>query len=159
MTFQFVHPAAEEFECLEDDGESTVFAYVGHDPDTTASYLVAATLSPFGDDFEYSFAIIERKDGNDRQFSSGLETKDLFEKMDRSAIRSVVLEATEILLNWKKPQTVDRCTSDANIPDSAMVKHGLVSHIFKNCGYSVTECGDWNGQLCWKAERVAQAAK
>src|SRR3974377_35790 len=103
MAFQFVHPDESEFEFIEEDGESTVLAYVGHDPDTDASYFVAATLSPFGDEVEYSFTVIERKGDQERQFTSGLETKGFFEKIDRIAIRVVILDVTEALLKWKEP--------------------------------------------------------
>ena len=156
MAFQFVQLDTDDFECIEEDGESTVLAYMGHDPDIDASYFVAATLSPFDDHVEYGFTTIERKGGEDRKFNSGLETKDIFVKPDRWLIRMVILDATEILLNWKKPALVDRCTADANLTQDALVKHNLVSMIFKKCGYKVTDCGDWNGQLLWKAERVAQ---
>jgi hypothetical protein len=114
---------------------------------------VSVALSPFGDDVEYSFTVVERKNDQERLFTSGLETKDIFGKGDRSAIRMVILDATEIVLTWKEPPLVDRCTSDANPPAGAVVKHTLVGQIFKKCGYKVTECGDWNGQLVWRAER------
>jgi hypothetical protein len=153
MAFQFVQPDAEDFELIEEDGESAVVAYVGHDPDTEASYFVSVALSPFGDDVEYSFTVVERKNDQERLFTSGLETKDIFGKVDRSAIRMVILDATEMVLTWKEPPLVDRCTSDGNLPAGAVVKHTLVGQIFKKCGYKVTECGDWNGQLVWRAER------
>ncbi len=156
MAFQFVQLDTDDYECIEEGGESTVLAYVGYDPDTEASYFVATTLSPFDGEVEYSFTIIERTGDQDRQFNSGLETKHIFLKLDRGLIRMVILEATKLLLTWKEPPVVDRCTSDANLPRAAVVKHTLVTQIFKKCGYKVTDCGDWNGQLLWKAERVAQ---
>jgi hypothetical protein len=119
MAFQFVDPG-DDYDLIEEDGDSYVLAYVGGDPATGCTYFVAATLSPFNDCVEYSFSVIERCNGNDRQFTSGLETKGLFGKADRSAILSVIGKATEILLDWKRAPVVDRCTSDANPPSGAL---------------------------------------
>ena len=154
MAFQFV---GDEFEYIEEESESTVLAYLGYDSDADASYFAAVTLSPFDDYVEYTFTVIRHREDNDEPFTSGLATKGFFEEADRKAILSLILRATELLLNWKEPPLVDRCTSDADLQPKALVKHDLVSEVFKKCGYKVTDCGDWNGQKLWKAERVEGA--
>lgn len=152
MAFQF---AAGDYQQIEEGDESTILAYLGHDPDTEAYYYAAVTLSPFEDHVEYSFTIIRRCRGEDQPFTSGLETKGMFETADRRAILGVISEATRRLLNWKKPALVDRCTSDANLTGKSLDKHTRITAIFGMCDYKVTDCGDWNGQKVWKAERVA----
>jgi hypothetical protein len=155
MAFEFVHPHSDDFDFYEENGEAGVRAYVGCDSVTGCSYYILTTLSPFDDHVEYSFTVVERKDDDERQFTSGLETRNFFGGTDRAAILMVILEATALLLNWQTPAVVDRCTSDVISDAKPKAKHLMVSQIFKNCGYNVTDCGDWNGQLIWKAERVA----
>jgi hypothetical protein len=155
MTFEYEDPG-DDYELIEEEGESFVVAYVGSDIDTGCAYYAVAALSPLYDYFEYSFFVIERCSGSEEQFNSGLKTNGLFNEVDRSAILTVVLRATEMLLDWKQPLLVDRCTFDANLPKKALVKHTLISKIFSGCGYKITSCDDWNGKRVWRAERVAE---
>ena len=130
-------------------------AYVGRDEETDSAYYVSAALSPFDDAVEFTFSVIRRVNDAENQYLSEIATKGpIPDPADRTAILMVILEITEALLDWKKPARVDRCTADANLEDKALHKHQLVSQIFKDCGYKVTDCGDWNGQLLWAAERV-----
>ena len=156
MPFEYEDPG-DDFELIEEDGESFVVAYVGADTDTGFTYYAATALSPFFDYVEYSFYIVERwPNGTERQFDSGQETKGVFNEADRTAILGVIILATELLLDWKQPPLVDRCTSDADLPNKAQLKHTSITGIFRSCGYKVTSCGDWNGKLVWRAETVAE---
>ena len=157
MAFHFVQ--SDEYEYLEDDEESeySVLAYLGADPDTGASYYASAMLSPHGADVEYSFSVIERINDEERLLTSGLETQEIFQdQADRRSVLRVILELTECLLAWKEPAAVERCTADVVTNDEMLAKHILVSQIFRKCGYNVTDCGDWNGQKIWRAERIAE---
>ena len=78
MAFQFVEP--DKYEFIDEEGESFVVAYIGSDANTDCAYYAAAALSPYDDHMEYSFFIIQRCNGQERQFTSGLETKDIFEE-------------------------------------------------------------------------------
>jgi hypothetical protein len=154
MPFIFHHPS--DFEFIETDGESTVLAFIGDTPDIPASYFASATLSPYDEGVsEYSFAISERAGDDETPYFSGLNTKNLFGNEDRAAILTVVLEITETLLVWKRPSRVHRCTNDANPPPEARAKHEAITRVFERCGFTVSQCGDWHGQLIWDAEQVA----
>ena len=155
MEFEIADPIRGSFDRIDDGHTSTVLCYLGYNSEFETSYFVAAALSPYDDHFEYSFTVIERRDNAEREMTSGLATLGLFSKADRIAIRQVVCAATEQLLNWKKPPRIDRCTADANLPEKAMLKHLLISEVFKKCGYDVTRCEGWNGQAIWRADLVA----
>jgi hypothetical protein len=128
----------------------------GHSPTDGKTYQVAAELSPYDDDTpEYSFFIIERDIYCDIEtsFLSGLDLPSIFSKADRRALLDAALCATEVLIRWKMPPRMYRCTYDANPPSAALEKHFLLSAVMLECGYRVTKCDPWHGKIVWIAER------
>lgn len=146
------------FERVEGPDIWAVICEIGDDPERGLAYFVSVELTPFGDQtFEYVFRVFERdrEHGvNTRSFSSGLQTEAIFSRSDRSAILDVIALATIELLNWRRPHRVDRCTTDANLPQRALRKHNRISLAFRQCGYWVAEAGEFYGQKQWLAERI-----
>src|SRR5215210_4468825 len=110
-------------------------------------YYTLVQISPYNDGYEFSFSVVQRHvdSGTEREFTSGYDSGAIFTKEDREAILDVILAATDVLLGWKRPRKVDRCTSDPHLPPKAIRKHLLISEEFRKKGYRIREQPSWHG--------------
>lgn len=140
-----------------DEEDDVLLAYIGADEAAGKTYFAVASLSPYEDGCpEYSFFIIERdvETEAERTFWSGIDCKGIFSPEDKAAIRQLICFMTDDLLRSVRPMRVYRCTYDVRPPERAMEKHHIISHVFLQCGYTVTKSDSWHGKRVWWAELI-----
>jgi hypothetical protein len=128
---------------------------IGYDDENAINYSVLMGFEPTGADLEFFWVIVgaHTKDGSVVEYWSGLDTKRLFGKPERAAIRSAVMGGVETLLSANRPERIFCCTHDSDAPEKALHKHILIAAVFKTCGYDVVRQPMYLGKHSWWMER------
>lgn len=135
-----------------------VLCPIGYHLHENKSYFLMVTLDVLpGGLYELAFCLVEY-DGDvdsEYQYWNSSEVQPLIPRQDRSAIRSILGAVTRYLLDSVKPEEVTMCTSEAHLPQKALIKYGLVCEVFADCGYVVSNYDEYHGQRVWRMVRQA----
>ncbi len=142
---------AAEFELIGD----AIVVPVGYDDVEPKSYflLISFDVLPGGDE-EFFFCLVEAnaEDRTEARYWSGLDVSRFVTREDRVLIRHALLEGTTRLLEHRAPKRVFCCTHDLNVPDKALTKHVLITHIFGAFGYMLKREPKCLGKESWWME-------
>ena len=122
----------------EDEWHADVFrqgnAYLvvvnfGYNPEAKTTFSVMIGLEPLpGGDMELFFTVIANGANNEKkEYHSGADTVGLFPKEARRLVLKIVLSATKSLINTAQSKNVRFFTFDADPPEKALVKYGMIA--------------------------------
>lgn len=146
--------AGIEIEVFYDERECSAIMPIGYDDsnDNTISTFVAMAPLPTGD-YEIVFCIIsaDPETASREEYWDGRDTINLFNREDREKVLSILCASAEAVLNYQRPRCV-RMYADADIPDKARQKYGVLMGVFAEAGYEIRLGTRQVGRDEWIAE-------
>jgi hypothetical protein len=96
----------------------------------------------------------DHETGQEFHLYSGLETKHIFNTLDRQLVLDAAFWATEKLLELVAPPRFFCCTYDADLPERALRKHQKLVERFRMCGYQVSPQPVQMGKHSWYLDKI-----
>lgn len=141
---------------LENYEEGQMFQEIwfkfGFDPELSELYFMHVGLqrNPGGTELYFNAIVRNVINNTETPFWGGAVKPFGASVEERHIIRGSVNIACQILLERCRPPDVWMVTRDANLPDSALEKFGLLSDVFCGAGYAVLMEEPHHGKKVWR---------
>jgi hypothetical protein len=135
----------------------SVIAPIGYDDAEPLTFFAVTALGQSGGglvEFLFQLEIYDERSDSRAFIQSGLSVP-FISKVDRAYILDLILVLTDQLLINTGEKEIYRHTFDIDPPPKALEKHRKISHVFRQCGYAVTETGPLYGVYSWRAVKRA----